>query len=136
MMDYGRLKFHSATPLYLSTGLAAEAGDAKVSNKINGLEIRPVRIAAGAAVARIGADPSSTQDNPPGAAATDVQITGVARSLAALEQKLRDAPAIDEARVAAARQKLDDGSYQIDPQRVADKLLRLEHDLGNGKEPA
>ena len=49
--------------------------------------------------------------------------------IGALEQKLRDSPAVDAARVAAVRQKLDDGSYQIDPMRIADKLLGLERDL-------
>ena len=105
-----------------------------MASKINGLETRPVRIAAGAAVAKAGAERAATQEKPPGAAAADVQITGVARGLAALEQKLRDAPAVDEARVAAVRQKLDDGSYQVDPQRVADKLLRMERELGDGKQ--
>jgi anti-sigma28 factor (negative regulator of flagellin synthesis) len=36
--------------------------------------------------------------------------------------------------VAAVRQRLDDGSYQIDPQRIADKLLRMERDLASGKQ--
>ena len=104
-----------------------------MASKINGLETRPVRIAAGKAVDKAGSGHASTQDKPPGAAASDVQITGVARGLAALEQQLRDAPAVDEARVAAVRQKLDDGSYQVDPQRVADKLLRMERELNGGK---
>ena len=107
-----------------------------MANKLNGLENRPVRVAAGSAVAKAGADRAATQERPPGAVASDVQITGIARGLAALEQKLRDAPAIDEARVAAVRQKLDDGSYQVDPQRVADKLLRMERELADGKPTA
>jgi anti-sigma28 factor (negative regulator of flagellin synthesis) len=36
---------------------------------------------------------------------------------------------VDEVRVAAVRQRLQDGSYEIDPQRIADRLLRLEADL-------
>ena len=133
MIDYTGLKFRGAGPLTVSTGRSADAGDASVASKINGLETRPVRIAAGKAVEKAGQDHASAQEKPPGAAASDVQITGVARSLAALEQQLRDAPAVDEARVAAVRQKLDDGSYQVDPQRIADKLLRMERDLNGGK---
>jgi negative regulator of flagellin synthesis FlgM len=134
MIDYTGLKFRGIAPLTVSTGRTADAGDASVASKINGLENRPVRIAAGAAVGKAGADRAATQEKPPGAAASDVQITGIARGLAALEQKLRDAPAVDEARVASVRQKLDDGSYHVDPQRVADKLLRLERELGGGKQ--
>jgi negative regulator of flagellin synthesis FlgM len=103
-----------------------------MASKINGLESRPVRITTATAVPKAGADSTAARDTPPGGA-LDVQITSVARGLAALEQKLRDAPAIDEARVAAVRQKLDDGSYQVDPQRVADKLLRMERALNDGK---
>ena len=38
-------------------------------------------------------------------------------------------PAVDELRVSAVKQRLQDGSYEIDPQRIADRLLRLEEDL-------
>jgi negative regulator of flagellin synthesis FlgM len=132
VIDYSALKFPGGPPLQAQTGRTAEAGDAKVASKINGLETRPVRIAAGTAVPKAGADSTAARDTLPGGA-QDVQITSAARGLAALEQKLRDAPAIDEARVAAVRQKLDDGSYQVDPQRVADKLMRMERELNSGK---
>ena len=102
-------------------------------NKINGLEARPVRVSASNAVAKAGTESATTEHKAAGAAAVDVQITGAARNLAALEQAMRDLPAVDEARVAAVRQRLDDGSYQVDPQRIADKLLRLERDLASGK---
>jgi negative regulator of flagellin synthesis FlgM len=104
-----------------------------VTNKINGLENHTVRVAAGSTVARNSAEKATAalQEKPAGAAASEVQITGTARNLAALEQNLRDAPAVDEARVAAIRRKLEDGSYNIDPMRIANKLLGLERDLGN-----
>ena len=101
-----------------------------MANKINGLDSSTVRIAAGSSVARSNPDKAAAaQEKPAGNAPVEVQITGAARTLAALEQKLRDSPAVDSARVAAVRQKLDDGSYQIDPHRIADKLLGLERDL-------
>jgi negative regulator of flagellin synthesis FlgM len=58
-----------------------------------------------------------------------VQLTGAARQLATIEQSLRDMPAIDEARIAAVKQRLDSGTYKVDPQRVADRLLHLEQEL-------
>lgn len=102
-----------------------------MASKINGLDNGSVRIATGSSVARSNPDKAAaTQEKSAGGAAVEVQITGAARTLAALEQKLKDSPAIDESRVAAIRQKLDDGSYQIDPTRIADKLVGLERDLG------
>lgn len=101
-----------------------------MANKINSLDGSPVRIATGSSVARSNPDKAAVGlEKPAGSTPVEVQITGSARSLAALEQKLRDSPAVDAARVAAVRQKLDDGSYQIDPMRIADKLLGLERDL-------
>lgn len=103
-------------------------GDSAVANKINGLETKPARIAATSAVTRrTDAAPEST--DVPADAGSDVQLTGAARGLAALEQSLRAQPAVDEARVAAVKQRLQNGSYEVDPQRVADKLLRLDSDL-------
>ena len=88
-----------------------------------------MRIAPGSAVQK-RTDPATTEPGGDNAAGVDVQITGAARGLAAIEQALRDLPAIDEARVAAVRARLDAGSYRVDPQKIADRLLSLEHDLG------
>ena len=102
-----------------------------MTNKINAMEVRPVRIAPGGATAPVHtADVADKSDNPGAASGVPVQITGTARHLAALEQSIRELPAVDEARVAAVRGRLADGSYQVDPQRVADRLLRMNADLG------
>lgn len=106
-------------------------GEATVPDRVNGIEARPVRIAPGTAVDRKAAG-SSTSGDGARSAGPDVRITGAARDLAAIEQRLRDLPAIDEARVAAVRKRLDDGSYRIDAQRIADRLLNLEQDLSRG----
>lgn len=99
-----------------------------MANKISVVEPKLARVAPGAAVRALpgGATPADS-DNP--AARSDVHLTGAARNLAALEQSLRALPAVDELRVTAVKQRLQDGSYEIDPQRVADRLLRLEGDL-------
>ena len=98
-------------------------------SRISGVDTKTVRIAPGSAVPKRN-DPSAAETGGGNAAGVDVQITGAARGLAAIEQSLRDLPAIDEARVAAVRARLDDGSYRVDPQKVADRLLNLEQDLG------
>ncbi len=133
MIDYSGLKLRPGLPLTSTTGRTAEAGESTVASKINGLEVRPVRVAAGTAVAKAGTERPTAQPKGSEAPGANVQITRTARGLAALEQSVRDLPAVDQARVAAIRQRLDDGSYQVDPQRIADKLLRMERDLANGK---
>jgi negative regulator of flagellin synthesis FlgM len=104
------------------------AGENVVASKINGVEGKPVRTASASAVQRrLESGPGSHAARPE--VADDVHLTGAARNLAAVAQSLLGQGAIDEARVAAVKQKLDSGRYEVDPQRVADKLLRLEGDL-------
>jgi negative regulator of flagellin synthesis FlgM len=99
-----------------------------VSNKIDGLDVRPVRISAGTAVRKPAEDATGKAGS--GASSPDnVQITSTARSLASLEQSIRDLPAIDQERVAEIQARLSSGKYEMNPQRVADGLLRLEGDL-------
>ena len=103
-------------------------GDSAVPNKINGMETKPARIAATPAIGRRGGE-TPAPSSAPADSGTDVHLTGAARGLAAIEQSLRAQPAIDEARVAAVKERLQKGSYEVDPQRVADRLLRLDSDL-------
>jgi negative regulator of flagellin synthesis FlgM len=100
--------------------------------KINSIDSGPTAISAGTAVNKVGQGSGAPQqapaDNTP---AADVHITGAARSLAALEQQIRDLPAVNPTTVATVRQSIADGSYQIDPQRIATKMLSMERDLSN-----
>lgn len=60
----------------------------------------------------------------------DVHITDSASQLATLEQAVRNLPAVDAARVSQLRTAIEQGSYTVRPQHVADQLLQLEHALG------
>lgn len=101
-----------------------------VPNKINGLEVRPVRVSAGTAVRQVedasAGKPGSGEAPPP-----DVHITSTARSLASLEQEIRDLPAIDQKRVDEVQRRLASGQYHVDPQRIADGLSRLESEINS-----
>jgi len=59
-----------------------------------------------------------------------VQITGTARQLAELEQKVRDLPAVNAERVSQLRAAIEQGTYTVRPQHIADQLMSLERDLG------
>lgn len=63
------------------------------------------------------------------ASGTAVQITDQARQLASLEHSVKSLPVVDESRVAAIRLALDEGRYQVNAERIADKLLRTEQEL-------
>jgi negative regulator of flagellin synthesis FlgM len=76
------------------------------------------------AVSGGSADTTSKDGSP------SVQITGTARQLADLDQKVRDLPDINEERVSQLRTAIEQGTYQVRPQHIADQLLSLERALG------
>lgn len=102
-------------------------------NKISGLSKDPAPVGAGLPAARVrdaatGGSHSPTAGS--GTPAGEVHITDSASQLANLEQTLRRLPAVDEARVAQFRSAIDQGTYTVQPQQVADQLLQLERSLG------
>jgi len=67
----------------------------------------------------------------PVAATESLRLTGEAEGLQALERELGAGPAgIDVARVNALRAAIADGSYRVDAQAVASRMLDLERQLG------
>lgn len=96
--------------------------------KISGYPNRPIQP---------GIDKQLSRSSEPAAAATPaaassskaVSITDQAKQLATLEQTLQSQPAINEGRVAEIQLAIQEGRYQIDPERIADKLLRFEQEL-------
>ena len=63
-------------------------------------------------------------------ATDDLRLSGEAAGLQALERELGAGPAgIDMARVNAVRAALADGSYRIDPQAIAGRMLDMDRAL-------
>ncbi len=100
-----------------------------MSTKIGGFDSNPVQVSTGRSVKRASDSGGSAQSSEAKSSTGDTHITDSARKLAALEQTVQDLPAIDESRVADVSSRLANGSYEVDSGRIADKLLRSEHDL-------
>lgn len=58
-----------------------------------------------------------------------VTLTSSARSLQKLSEAIAATPVVDSAKVAATRTAIASGTYQIDAQRIAGKLLKLDGSL-------
>jgi negative regulator of flagellin synthesis FlgM len=58
-----------------------------------------------------------------------VTLTNSARSLQKIEEAVAKTPVVNQAKVAAVKQAISNGTYQIDAGRVADKLLQFERGL-------
>jgi len=98
-----------------------------VTTKIGGFENRPAQVGGDRSVSK-SRDSTST---PAGSVATSspVQITDQARQLAALEQAVQSMPVVNEARVAEIRLAIEEGRYEVAPERIAEKLMRMDQDL-------
>jgi negative regulator of flagellin synthesis FlgM len=60
-----------------------------------------------------------------------VTLTDTATQLHKLEAAVIAAPIVDTERVEDVKQAIRDGQYQINSQRVAEKMLRFEKGLGS-----
>ena len=63
------------------------------------------------------------------AAASQVRLTDTATNLKQVEARIANLPDVDRARVEAVRQRVQSGTYQMNPGRLADRLLAFERDL-------
>ena len=55
-----------------------------------------------------------------------VTLTNVLSQVRELETKSLDVNVDNSSRIAAIKAAIDEGSYQVDPQRIADKLIQTE----------
>jgi|SRR5579883_1506423 len=104
-----------------------------MSTKISGLSGSPAAsIGAGRAAEKVRDPVTGGSSAPAGspAPAGDVHITDSASQLASLEQVVRSLPAVDTARVAQLSSAIEHGTYTVEPQHVADRLMQLEQALG------
>lgn len=99
-----------------------------MSTKIGGFQNRPVQVSTEKSVApaRDGQKSSASAV----AAGNSVRITDQARQLATLEQALQGTPIVNETRVAEIRDAIEQGRYEVVPERIADRLMRMDRDLG------
>jgi negative regulator of flagellin synthesis FlgM len=73
-----------------------------------------------------GAAGDAPKTNTSASTGDTVQLSPEAQRLQQAADKLNEQPAVDQERVAKLRQAIADGSYQVDSQRVAAKLLAFE----------
>jgi negative regulator of flagellin synthesis FlgM len=72
--------------------------------------------------------PSAPRNDPPASrtGSDQLSLTSQASQLQALESEIANLPEVDTQRVTETQQSIATGTLQIDPARVADKILRFE----------
>lgn len=59
-----------------------------------------------------------------------LNLTSEASQMQALESQIADLPVVDTKRVREVQHALATGSFQVDPAKVADKMLNFESGMG------
>lgn len=62
-----------------------------------------------------------------------VQLTEEVSRIQQIEQSLASIPIVNAGRVKAVSDALEDGSYTVDAERVADKIIEMETEMARGK---
>ncbi|MDB5967600.1 MAG: Anti-sigma-28 factor FlgM family protein [Hydrocarboniphaga sp.] len=107
-----------------------------MSTKIDSSPSLPLKLPsmdklASAKLAKAAYDSKPTGASSPSSRGDDtVQITGDAMKMQNLEKSLASSRSFDAERVAAVRQAMADGSYKIDPERIASRLMASDAQLG------
>jgi len=104
-----------------------------VSDKISGISIaEPVAKPTGSGTNGVVTDKSQGEGS---ASATTAQtgdhvtLTDSARSLQKIEEAVAKTPVVNADKVAAVKQAISSGTYQIDAGRIAGKMLKYESGL-------
>jgi negative regulator of flagellin synthesis FlgM len=100
-----------------------------VTGKITGYQNRPVQVGTDKSVSRARDAATGRAESAAPSQNSPVSITDQARQLAALEQAVQSSPVVNEARVAAVRTAIEEGRYEVSPERIADKLLHMDREL-------
>ncbi|KRP41389.1 anti-sigma-28 factor, FlgM family [Pseudomonas libanensis] len=103
VIDFSRLNNAPAVPGNTRTGAAKDSVEAK-----------PQALPAKAEQASVSQSGES------------VHLSNEAQQLQKVTDSLRDQPVVNKARVAELKQAIADGSYKVDSNRVASKLLNFE----------
>ncbi len=74
-----------------------------------------------------GAGPSQSSNGvEPIAAADAVSFTETASRMREIEGSLRSVPVVDTQRVNEVKQAIADGTYEVNPARIAEKMMKFE----------
>lgn len=95
-----------------------------MSHKIDGgLPVTPLLRSAVAASRTVSTSDQPTQSVP---AMDSLRLTGEATSLLNMQREIASSSSFDEEKVASVRRALEDGSYQINPDRIARAMIDLD----------
>lgn len=73
--------------------------------------------------------PEQARPQAQGARGENVSLSNQAKNLKQLEQKLGDYPEMDDDRIEQIRSALESGTYKIDAEKLAQKMLEMDESI-------
>ncbi len=74
---------------------------------------------------------STTESNRAPAQQDAVSLSQQGKAVSKLQQDMAASPAYDSAKVAAIKAAIANGSYKVDPEKLADSMIKFENELHN-----
>jgi negative regulator of flagellin synthesis FlgM len=100
--------------------------------EINNVTTTPSQLSEAAAQERPAPQPAPEKSGTAQPQTADqVSLTPTAQQLRDLEQRIADQPVVDAQKVTAVKEALASGSFEVDPSRIAGKMMSLEKALGD-----
>lgn len=62
--------------------------------------------------------------------ADSVSLSQQGKAMGKLQQDMASKPSFDSAKVAAIKEAISNGSYKVDPEKLADNMMKFEDELG------
>lgn len=59
-----------------------------------------------------------------------VSLSQQGKAIGQLHQEMASQPSFDSAKVAAIKEAIANGSYRVDPEKLADNMMKFENELG------
>ncbi|MDB1123274.1 flagellar biosynthesis anti-sigma factor FlgM [Vibrio algarum] len=59
-----------------------------------------------------------------------VSLSQQGKAIGQLHQDMASQPSFDSAKVAAIKEAIANGSYRVDPEKLADNMMKFENELG------
>lgn len=59
-----------------------------------------------------------------------VSLSQQGKAIGQLQQEMAAQPSFDSAKVAAIKEAIANGSFKVDPERLADNMMKFENELG------
>lgn len=88
--------------------------------------VTPSRVNSSADDAKVAQEKPATADTGQSSTTDTVSLSDSAKQLGRLESSVSASPVVDTQRVEAVKKAISNGEYEIDPVKVASKLMQFE----------